>query len=83
MKDSILLIDIYKRYLQVTSDMMTIVERQFEKAQNGISDELREKYKEFRKHTQTTIESFNEDLHKLLKISWELKELEEDENING
>ena len=75
-KDSILLMDIYRRYLQVTADLVEILERNYEAINNGGSQEEKNKREEFIKHAQGTIESFNEDLHKLLKISWELRELE-------
>lgn len=80
-KDSILLLEIYQRYLQVTSDLITILQRNYEKAEaNGENKKLADKYKEFRLHAHNTIESLNEDLHKLLKIDYELKDLEEEEN---
>lgn len=82
-KDSILLMQIYRRYLQVTADLITILERTYEKESNGVSDELKTKIREFRKHAHTTIEKFNIDLHALLKLDWELKDIEERENGNG
>ncbi len=80
MKDSLLLMDIYKRYLNVTHDLISILERNYKKErENGESEELKSKYKEFRKHAHGLIEGLNDDLHKLLKVDWDLKELE-DEN---
>jgi molybdenum-dependent DNA-binding transcriptional regulator ModE len=83
MKDSLKLMDIYKRYLQLTADLVTILERSFKKAQNGGSDEYKAKLHEFRRHAHNLIEKLNEDLHKLLRIDWELKELEDKEKENG
>jgi len=78
MRDSLLLMDIYKRYLNVTHDLISILERNYEKEiNNGDSEELKVKYKEFRQHAHRLIESLNEDLHKLLRLDWELKELED------
>lgn len=79
MKDSLLLMDIYKRYLQITADLITILERNWKKERNGSSDELKSKFRKFRELAHNVIESINEDLHKLLKIDWQLKELEDDE----
>jgi len=77
MKDSILLMDIYKRYLQTTSDLITILERNFDKENKTKIIELKKKYKEFQKHAHVIIENLNADLHKLLRLDWELKDLEE------
>lgn len=77
-KDSAKLIDVYRRYLEVTGDLVTILERNYEKLEkeeNGI----RKKREEFIKHAQFAIQSFHEDLHKLFKLSWELNELEKGE----
>ena len=80
MKDSILLMDIYKRYLQTTADLITILQRNYEKAEkNGKNKELSNKYKEFQRHAHRLIEKFNTDLHILLRIDYELKALEEKE----
>jgi len=78
-KDSLLLMNIYKRYLNVTHDLITILERNYEKEQNGRSGELKDKYVEFRDHAHSIIEDLNVDLHKLLRLDWELKELEDKE----
>ena len=77
LKDSQLLMDVYKRYLEVTSDFIVILERNYEKMNNGDSQEIKQKREEFVKHTQNTISSFHNDLHNLFKISWELKEIED------
>ena len=77
-QDAKLLIDVYKRYLTVTADFVTILERNYEKLeteQNG----LKIKRMEFIKHAHATIEDFNTDLHKLLRLSWELKDLEQND----
>ena len=81
MKDSILLMDIYKRYLETTADLITILQRNYEKAEkNGHNEELKKKYQEFQQHAQKLIEKFNTDLHILLRIDWELKDLEDKGN---
>lgn len=75
MKDSQLLIQIYRRYLEVTGDLITVLERHFEKMETD-TNEVKEKRESFVKHAQGTIDSFHDDLHKLCKMSWEIKELE-------
>ena len=77
MRDSLLLYDIYKRYLNVTHDLITILERHYES--KSTSPEIKEKHEEFRLHTHNLIEGLNEDLHKLLKIDTEVKNLEKEE----
>ena len=83
MKDSLLLMDIYKRYLNVTHDLISILERSYEKENGNPSEELRKKFKEFRQHAHGLIESLNQDLHSLLRIDWELKEIEDREKRTG
>ena len=81
-QDVKLLIDIYKRYLNVTSDLVEILERNYDKVsleKNG----LQAKRKEFIKHGHKVIEEFNADLHKLLRLSWELKDIEESYEERG
>lgn len=75
MQDSQNLIDIYKRYLEVTSDLITILERNYEKLENE-NNGLRKKREEFIQHAEKTISQMHEDVHKLFKLSWELKDLE-------
>jgi hypothetical protein len=76
MKDSMLLIDVYKRYLEVTSDLVEILERNYEAINNGIDLQEKNKREEFIKHAQKAISNFHNDLHVLFKLSWELKNLE-------
>jgi len=76
MKDSILLIDIYKRYLEITSDLVEILERNYKEVNNGIKLKEKIKREEFIKHAQRAISNFHNDLHILFKLSWELKDLE-------
>lgn len=78
-KDSFLLMDIYKRYLNTTSDLITILERNIKKEGSVKSKEIKNKLKEFRRHTHNLIEKLNEDLHLLLKIDHSLKEIEDKE----
>ena len=74
MKDSLLLYGIYKRYLNVTSDLITILERHYQSQSK--SPAIKKKHEEFRGHTHNLIENLNTDLHTILKIDTELKELE-------
>jgi len=77
MKYSMILMGIYRRFLNITSELIEILERHCKNMhENSFSPELKEKYSEFRKHTHNLIESFNDDLHKLIRLDYELKELE-------
>lgn len=77
-KDVKLLINVYKRYLLVTADLVTILERNYEKLETE-KNGLKTKRLEFIKHAHATIEEFNINLHKLLRLSWELKSVEQKE----
>jgi hypothetical protein len=79
MKDSLMLMNIYRHYLSITSKLIEILERNMKKSSGNVSPELKCKYKEFQKHAHILIESFNDDLHKLTRLDYELKELEEKE----
>lgn len=74
MNDALLMMDIYQRFLAITSDLVTILERNAENDEG--SEEYRKKKKEFNNHVQNTIQKFHEDYHILFKLSWELKELD-------
>jgi len=76
-RDSLLLYNIYKRYLNVTNDLITILERRYES--KSTSHEIKKKHEEFRLHTHNLIEGLNKDLHKLLRIDMEVKNLEKEE----
>jgi hypothetical protein len=76
MKDSLVLIEIYKKYLAITSEMVTILERHFQELDSD-NPEVKEKRTAFLKHAQGTITSFNDDLHKLFRLTWELKDVED------
>lgn len=76
MKDSLKLMQIYRQYLEITGGLIELLEAHCNKSEN-ISDKLKEKYLEFRKHSNNLIEGMNTDLHKLIKIDYELKEIEE------
>lgn len=80
-KDSILLLNIYKRYLQTTADLVTILERNYNKKQklNGDSGnkKVKEKYEEFETHAREVIKNFHDDLHELISLDYDLKRLEE------
>lgn len=75
MKDSLKLMGIYRQYLEMTGSLIELLESHCNKSEN-ISDKLKEKYAEFRKHTHGFIEQWNSDLHLLLKLDNELKEIE-------
>jgi hypothetical protein len=80
MKDSLILLDIYKRYLSVTHDMIVVLERCIAKKSKVASNKiLIQKYREFEEHSRNMVEDFNTDLHKLIRLDSELKRLEEDE----
>jgi len=77
MKYSMILMGIYRKFLAITSELIEILERHCKNMnESNISPELKVKYSEFRNHTHNLIESFNEDLHKLIRLDYELKELE-------
>ena len=79
MKDSILLMDIYKRYLDVTGDLVTILERNYQQIKSDEDENINEKRHEFIQHAHNAISSFHNDLHILFRLSWELKDLESEE----
>ena len=77
MRDSIALMAIYRKYLEISGNLIEILERHYAKAdKNNISDTLKNKYAEFSKHSHNFIEQWNNDLHVLLRIDAELKEIE-------
>jgi len=80
MKDSIKLMCIYRHYLSITSKLIEVLEHYTAKADKDISPELKKKYKEFRNHAHKLIEYINQDLHFLIKLDFELKEMENNEN---
>lgn len=77
MKDSLLLLDIYKRYLAVTSDLIVILERNIEKKNNITDKKLKAKYRLFSRHANRLINNLNIDLHMLISVDTELDKLEE------
>ena len=77
MKDSIRIMEIYRKYLEATGELIEILEGHCKDIQkNDISDTLKNKYKEFRKHTNKLVTDLNEDLHTMLRLDYELKEIE-------
>jgi hypothetical protein len=78
MKDTITLYNIYKDYLVTTVKLIELLEKHTQKASKNNARALTGKYQEFADHAHNLIVCFNEDLHKLLRINQELKEL-----ING
>ena len=78
MKDSLKLMEIYRKYLEITEGLIDILERHCQKVEkNNLSDNLTQKYSEFRKHTHCFIEQWNDDLHVLLRLDHELKTIED------
>lgn len=74
---SITLMGIYRKYLAVTAELISILERRcklYEKYQ--MPENLCKKCNEFTKHAHDIIETFNIDLHKLIRLDYELKDLE-------
>jgi len=78
-KDAVRLMDVYKKYLEATADLVSVAERHNERNAGEVSDELITKQKEFQTHIHNLIEQINNDLHTIIKINWELKALEEKE----
>jgi len=77
MKDSIRVMEIYRKYLETTGELIEILEDHCKNIQNNnISDTLKNKYKEFRKHTNKLVTNLNEDLHTMLRLDYELKDIE-------
>jgi len=77
MKDSLLVLQIYRRYLETTGELIEILESHTKKTiENDMSKQLKEKYKEFRNHAQKLIENLNADLHILIRLDEELKNIE-------
>jgi len=76
MKDSIRIMEIYRKYLETTGELIEVLEGHCKNNQINISETLKNKYKEYRKHTQKLIENLNADLHILLRLDYELKEIE-------
>ena len=78
MKDSIRLMQIYRSYLETTGELVELLESHCQTvSDNNISEELKNKYKEFRNHGQKLIQTLNNDLHTLLRLDNELKEIEQ------
>ena len=79
MKDSLHLLKVYKKYLNVTEDLIVILERNIIKKDKIKNPILKAKYNEFEKHALETIGDFHNDLHKIIALDYELKKLEESE----
>jgi hypothetical protein len=77
MKDSIRLMEIYRKYLETTGELIEVLEGHCRICEaNNISDALKKKYAEYRKHTSKLVSNLNDDLHILLRIDYELKDIE-------
>jgi hypothetical protein len=77
MKDSIRLMEIYRKYLETTGELIEVLEGHCRICNdNTISETLKQKYTEYRKHTNKLITNLNDDLHTLLRIDYELKDIE-------
>ena len=82
MRDSLAVMSLYKQYLQLTGDLINILESYMQRSnEEQSSTELKAKYKEFTEHAHKLILWLNEDLHMLIKLDYELKEIEE--KLNG
>lgn len=78
MRDSIKVMQIYRAYLEATGTLVELLEGHCKTvAQNSMSEKLKSKYIEFRKHTQKLITDLNDDLHTLIRLDYELKEIED------
>ena len=78
MKDSIRLMQIYRSYLETTGELVELLESHCQTVlENNISEELKNKYKEFRNHAQNLTRTLDNDLHILLRLDNELKEIEQ------
>lgn len=75
MKATILLYNIYTEYLKTTVKLVELLEQYAEKEITDVNPDAKKKYTEFANHAHELILTFNEDLHKLLRINQELKEL--------
>jgi hypothetical protein len=76
MRDSQIIISVYRKYLETTGELVSILERHYDKLDSNESPELKEKRKEFATHAQKLIEKMHEDVHVLFRISYELRDLE-------
>ena len=69
---------IYRKYLETTGELIEVLEGHCKNIRdNHISKELKNKYIEYRRHVQKLIENLNGDLHIMLRIDYEVKELED------
>ena len=69
------LMTIYRQYLEITADLVEILEIICAKETDNKC--LKNKREEFILHAHQTVASFHNDLHNLFKIAWELKEIEQ------
>ena len=80
MKDSLVLMSIYRKNLEISECLIELLERHCQNTSDRpISETLKNKYTEFGKHVHSFIEGWNNDLHVLLRINYELKEIEDRE----
>jgi len=79
MLGSIKIMQIYRAYLETTGTLIELLEEHCKLISENsfMSDTLKNKYKEFRKHSQYMINELNTTLHDLLRIDHELKEIED------
>jgi hypothetical protein len=69
--------EIYRKYLETTGELIEVLEGHCRICEaNNISDALEKKYAEYRKHTSKLVSNLNDDLHILLRIDYELKDIE-------
>jgi len=80
MKDYVKIMKIHRAMLEQSADILEIVEEHYIKIlQPNMSEERKIKYNELYKHAQALIKNLNEDLHILVKLDSELKDLEKEE----
>jgi hypothetical protein len=75
MGDSQILMSIYRQYLEITAQLVELLEKNCIKETNN--KYLKDKRQEFILHAQQAISGFHNDLHTLFKIAWELHEIEQ------
>jgi hypothetical protein len=75
MNDSQILMSIYRQYLEITAQLIELLEKNYiQETENPL---LKEKRREFILHAQQIVSEFHIGLHNLFKIAWELKSLED------
>ena len=80
MKSSLKLMAIHYTLLEQSADILEIIEERYQEISDPlISDDRKNQLKTIYKHTQGLIRNLSEDLHNLIKLITEEKELEKGE----